>query len=214
MGSPVGCRTSRSCTVTSTSSRACYKCPDDGPQMCSSTTISRIEHLGHRRPGQGHRSTSSFGACLAVHTEDPAGDHPYAVPTRLDPHTPPMLSAAYNRRRCGPIIALRPGELPLTPGTKRQVQAHVRPVIRREIPTKCGFSPFRIRSRAHQDHTNADLTCTVSKWSRLGSNQRPSACEADGKSVPRRLCWSNWTNWTHREGSEHAIWTAWRMRSG
>ena len=35
--------------------------------------------------------------------------------------------------------------------------------------------------------------------------QRPSACEADGKSVLRRLCWSNWTNWTHLEGSAHAI---------
>ncbi len=100
--------------------------------MCSSTTISCIEHLAHRRPGQDHRWTSSFGACLAVHTEDPAGDHPYVVATRLDPHTPPMLSAAYNRRRCGPIIALRPRELPLTPGTKRQVQTHVWPVIRRD----------------------------------------------------------------------------------
>jgi hypothetical protein len=28
------------------------------------------------------------------------------------------------------------------------------------------------------------------------------------------LCWSNWTNWTHLEGSEHAIRTPWRMRSG
>ena len=103
----------------------------------------------------------------------------YVVATRLDPHTPPMLSAAYNRRRCGPIIALRPRELPLMPVTKRQVQTHGLPVIRRQIPTKCGFSPCRMRSRAHQDHTNACLTCTVSKWSRLGSNQRPSACEAD-----------------------------------
>src|ERR1700758_2777281 len=90
-----------------------------------------------------------------------------------------MLSAAHNRRRCGPIIAVRPHELPLTSGTKRQVQTHVRPVIRRQTPKNCGFSPFRMRSRAHQDHTNAYLTCTVSKWSRLGSNQRPSACEAD-----------------------------------
>jgi len=182
--------------------------------MCSSTTISCIEHLRHRRPGQGHRSTSSFGACLAVHTEDPAGDHPYVVATRLDPHTPPMLSAAYNRRRCVPIIVLRPRELPLTPGTKRQVQTHVRPVIRREIPKECGFSPFRMRSRAHQDHRNAYLTCTVSKWSRLGSNQRPSACEAEAMSEARRMCWSSLTDLTQFEGSEHAIRAAWRMRSG
>ena len=53
-----------------------------------------------------------------------------------------MLSAAYNRRPCGPIIALRPRELPRTPGTKRQVQTHGPPVIRREIPKECGFSPF------------------------------------------------------------------------
>ena len=147
--------------------------------MCSSTTISCVEHLAHRRPGQGHRLTSPFGVSLAVHTEVPAGDHPYLVATRLDPPTPAMRSAAYDRRRCGPIIAVRPRELPLTPGTKWQVQTHVRPVIRRQIPKKCGFSPFRMRSCAHQDHTNAYLTCAVSKWSRLGSNQRPSACEAD-----------------------------------
>jgi hypothetical protein len=147
--------------------------------MCSTTTISRIEHLRHHRPGQGHRSTSSFGAALAVHTEDPPGDHPYVVATRLDPHTPTNAQCRLQPTSFGPIIALRPRELPLTPGTKRQVQTHGPPVIRRQIPTKCGFSPFRMRSRAHQDHRNAYLTCTVSKWSRLGSNQRPSACEAD-----------------------------------
>ena len=38
-----------------------------------------------------------------------------------------------------------------------------------------------------------------------GSHERPSAFQAEAKSVPRRLCWSNWTNWTHLEGSEHAI---------
>jgi len=38
---------------------------------------------------------------------------------------------------------------------------------------------------------------TIHLVSRLGSNQRTSGCEADGKSVLRRLCWSNWTNWTH-----------------
>jgi hypothetical protein len=182
--------------------------------MCSSTTISCIEHLGHRRPGQGHRWTSFFGACLAVHTEDPAGDHPYAGATRLAPHTPPMLSAAHHRRRCGPIIALRPRELRLTPGTKRQVQTHGPPVIRREIPKECGFSPFRMRSQSRQDHRKAYLTCTVSKWSRLGSNQRPSACEAEAMSEARRNCWSNWTNWTQFEGSHHAIRAAWRMHSG
>ena len=182
--------------------------------MCPSTTISCIEHLRHRRPGQGHRPTPSFGACLAVHTEDPAGDHPYVLATRLDPHTAPMLSAAHNQRHCGPIIDLRPRELPLTPGTKRQVQTHGPPVIRRQIPTKCRLSPFRMRPRAHQAHTNAYLTCTVSKWSRLGSNQRPSACEAEAMSEAGRNCWSNRTNWTQFEGSHHTIRTAWRMQSG
>src|SRR5208337_4793026 len=37
------------------------------------------------------------------------------------------------------------------------------------------------------------LTSKNNKWSRLGSNQRPSACEAEAKSEPRRLCWSNCT---------------------
>ncbi len=164
--------------------------------MCSSTKISCIEHLGHRRAGQGHRPTPSFGACLAVNTKDPAREDPYLVATRLDPHTPPMLSAAHNRRRCGPIITLHPGELPLTPGTKRQVQTHGPPLIRRQIPTKCGFSPSRIRSRAHQDHKCLpDLHGCW--WSRLGSNQRPSACEAEAKSEARRSCWSSQPNWTN-----------------
>jgi len=72
----------------------------------------------------------------------PPATGPYAGATRLDPDTPPMLSA-HNRRRCGPIIvALRPRELPLTPGTKRQAQTHGPPVIRREIPKSADFRPF------------------------------------------------------------------------
>src|SRR4029077_443343 len=43
--------------------------------------------------------------------------------------------------------------------------------------------------------------------------KEPSACEAEAKSEPRRLCWSSWTNWTHLEGSEHTLRPAWRIRS-
>ena len=121
---------------------------------------------------------------------------------------------AARRHRCGPIIALRRCELPLTPCTKRQAQTHDPPVIRRQIPTKCGFSPFRMRPRAHQHHRNACLSCTVSQWSRLGSNQRPSACEAEAMSEARRSRWSSQTNWTNLWGSEHAIRAARRIRSG
>jgi len=58
------------------------------------------------------------------------------------------------------------------------------------------------------------LTWEKSVWSRLGSNQRPSACEAEAKSEARRLGWSSWTDWTDLKGREHAIQTARRMRSG
>lgn len=60
---------------------------------------------------------------------------------------PVRLHAASRVRRPrkgrGPIVALRPSELPLTPFTKRRDQTHRPPVIRRELPTNCGdFRPF------------------------------------------------------------------------
>jgi hypothetical protein len=127
--------------------------------------------------------------------------------------TPPTLSAAYNRRHCSPIIALRPRELPLTPGTKRQVQTHGRPVIRREIPKECGFSSLSdaISSPPRSQKCVPDLHRL--EVVPAGSNQRPSACEAEAKSEPRCLCCSSWTNWTHLGGSEHTLRLAWRIRS-
>jgi hypothetical protein len=59
--------------------------------------------------------------------------------------------------------------------------------------------------RMAQSRGNADSPTVAS---------RTSAFQAEAKSEARRLCWSNWTNWTHLEGSEHAIRTPWRMRSG
>lgn len=49
----------------------------------------RLEELGQGRLGQGHRWTSFFDECLAVHTEDPADG-------RLRPHAPPPVLKAHH----------------------------------------------------------------------------------------------------------------------
>lgn len=57
-------------------------------QIDAVTRAERVEELGKGRLWQGHRWTSFFGECLAVHTEDPADGRlrPHASPLALKPH--------------------------------------------------------------------------------------------------------------------------------
>ena len=73
-------------------------------------------------------------------------------------------------------------------GSSEDLQVRKRKVnLRRILADECNRQPWPAP-------TLQPLTCTVSKWSRLGSNQRPSACEAEAKSEARRSCWSSWTD--------------------
>ena len=66
----------------------------------------RLEELGQGRLGQGHRWTSFFDECLAVHTEDPADGplRPRASPPALKPHHSRGLSCCLGRHTRGSRI--------------------------------------------------------------------------------------------------------------
>ncbi|WP_372446625.1 hypothetical protein [Nocardioides faecalis] len=78
-------------------------------QIDAITGTERVEKLRQGRLGQGHRWTSFFDDCLAVHTEDPAdGRLLHATTPVLKPHHSRGLSL--DKRSSERILAAGPQE--------------------------------------------------------------------------------------------------------
>ena len=99
-----------------------------------------------RQPGNGDAARQS--TCRS-----------WSAATRLGHPAPLGCAVADNRCRAARRSSSGPHDLPPTPGTSRRVRTRLAPVIRHQIPKECGFSPSRTRSRPHQGHRNASLTC-------------------------------------------------------
>ncbi len=114
---------------------------------------------------------------------------------------------------------------PAPPGRRRHLHAaHHPPQARRTGRYVSERAPRDCDSGSHDRTRTGQIPLTTecknrvdagqTWWSRLGSNQRPSACEAERNPKSRCLRCSSWANWTHLGGSEHSIQMAWRIRGG